>query len=99
MCVGACQCQIMDRVVPGSVDMSTVKFDAQSEDDYRHNFSLLRHAFRKNSITKVSDLCLISGISSGCVSSTHLTSPPVSAFRPSQSRISSRGILKATWNS
>lgn len=43
----------MDWVIPGSVDMSKVKFDAQCEDDYRHNFSLLRHAFRKNSLTKV----------------------------------------------
>lgn len=43
----------MDRVVPGSVDMSKVKFDAGCEDDYRHNFSLLRDAFRIYGITQV----------------------------------------------
>uniref|UniRef100_H3D4L6 DNA (cytosine-5-)-methyltransferase n=1 Tax=Tetraodon nigroviridis TaxID=99883 RepID=H3D4L6_TETNG len=50
--IGACHCQIMDRVIPGSVDMSKVRFEAQCEDDYRHNFGLLRHAFRENSIAK-----------------------------------------------
>uniref|UniRef100_A0AAQ5XLD7 DNA (cytosine-5-)-methyltransferase n=1 Tax=Amphiprion ocellaris TaxID=80972 RepID=A0AAQ5XLD7_AMPOC len=49
---GACHCQIMDCVVPGSVDMTKVKFDAQSEDEYRHNFSLLHDAFSSNGITK-----------------------------------------------
>lgn len=73
MSIGACQCQIMDWVVPGSVDMSKVKFDAQCEGDYRHNFGLLRHAFRKNNITKVSALCLISEVSSYSGSSIHLT--------------------------
>ncbi|KAM3617148.1 uncharacterized protein V6R79_002939 [Siganus canaliculatus] len=53
MCSGACHCQIMDCVVPGSVDMTKVKFDAQSEDDCKHNFSLLLEAFSKNSITKL----------------------------------------------
>lgn len=85
---GACQCQIMDRVIPGSVDMSKVKFDAQCENDYRHNFSLLRHAFKKNNITKVSAHCLISDVSNCSVSSTYVTRLPISAFRPSQSRIS-----------
>uniref|UniRef100_A0A8C5G4Q9 DNA (cytosine-5-)-methyltransferase n=1 Tax=Gouania willdenowi TaxID=441366 RepID=A0A8C5G4Q9_GOUWI len=50
---GACYCQIMDCVVPGSVDMNKVKFDAQSEDDCKHNFNLVHEAFNKNSITKV----------------------------------------------
>uniref|UniRef100_A0A3B4T5A3 DNA (cytosine-5-)-methyltransferase n=1 Tax=Seriola dumerili TaxID=41447 RepID=A0A3B4T5A3_SERDU len=49
---GACQCQIMDWVLPGSVDLTKVKFDAQGEEDYKHNFSLLREAFSKNGITK-----------------------------------------------
>lgn len=71
--IGACHCQIMDWVIPGSVDMSKVKFDAQCEDDYRHNFSLLRHAFRKNSITKVSALCLVSDVTSYSVFSIHVT--------------------------
>lgn len=51
---GACHCQILDWVIPGSVDMTKVKFDAQSEDDCRHNFSLVLEAFSKNSITTVS---------------------------------------------
>ncbi|XP_040008576.1 DNA (cytosine-5-)-methyltransferase 3 beta, duplicate a [Xiphias gladius] len=49
---GACHCQIMDWVIPGSVDMTEVKFDAQSEDDCRHNFSLLQEAFSKSGITR-----------------------------------------------
>lgn len=52
---GACHCQIMDLVIPGSVDMTKVKFDAQAEDDCKHNFSLLQEAFSKNDITMVSD--------------------------------------------
>ena len=56
---GACHCQIMDRVVPGSLDMTKVKFDAQCEDDYRHNFSLLLEAFSKNSIPTVCTVSLV----------------------------------------
>ncbi|XP_068997095.1 uncharacterized protein [Embiotoca jacksoni] len=52
MASGACHCQIMDCIFPGSVDMTTVKFDAQSEDDCKHNFSLLHEAFSKSGITK-----------------------------------------------
>lgn len=43
----------MDWVIPGSVDLKKVKFEAQGEDDYRHNFSLLQEAFEKNNITMV----------------------------------------------
>ncbi|XP_068453357.1 DNA (cytosine-5-)-methyltransferase 3 beta, duplicate a [Clinocottus analis] len=50
---GACHCQIMDWVIPGSVDMTKVKLDAQGEDDCKHNFSLLHEAFSKSGITKV----------------------------------------------
>ncbi|XP_037539747.1 DNA (cytosine-5-)-methyltransferase 3 beta, duplicate a [Nematolebias whitei] len=52
MASGACHCQIMDCMFPGSVDLTKVKFDAQSEDDCKHNFSLLQDAFTKKSITK-----------------------------------------------
>ncbi|XP_041802626.1 DNA (cytosine-5-)-methyltransferase 3 beta, duplicate a isoform X2 [Chelmon rostratus] len=48
---GACHCQIMDCVIPGSVDLTKVKFDAQGE-DCKHNFSLLHEAFSKNGITR-----------------------------------------------
>ncbi|XP_034091529.1 DNA (cytosine-5)-methyltransferase 3A-like isoform X4 [Gymnodraco acuticeps] len=49
---GACHCQMMDLVIPGSVDMTQVKFDVQSDDDCMHNFGLLCKAFDKSSITK-----------------------------------------------
>uniref|UniRef100_A0A3Q3DVJ4 Uncharacterized protein n=1 Tax=Hippocampus comes TaxID=109280 RepID=A0A3Q3DVJ4_HIPCM len=52
----ACHCQIMDCVIPGSIDMSKVKFDAQAEYDCKHNFSLLQEAFTKNHITRVRHL-------------------------------------------
>ncbi|TNN73296.1 DNA (cytosine-5)-methyltransferase 3B [Liparis tanakae] len=49
---GACHCQIMDWVLPGSIDITKVKLDAQGEDDYKHNFSLLHEALSKSGITK-----------------------------------------------
>uniref|UniRef100_A0A669ERT7 DNA (cytosine-5-)-methyltransferase n=1 Tax=Oreochromis niloticus TaxID=8128 RepID=A0A669ERT7_ORENI len=55
---GACHCQMMDCVFPGSVDMTKVKFDAQSEDDCKHNFSILHEAFSTNGITKVDISCI-----------------------------------------
>lgn len=62
----------MDWVIPGSVDMSKVKFDARCKDDYRHNFSLLCDAFRNNSITRVSALCLMSDATNHSVFSIHV---------------------------
>lgn len=56
---GACHCQIMDWVIPGSVDMTKVKFDAQGEDDCKHNFSLVREAFSKSGITRVCTFSLV----------------------------------------
>ncbi|XP_054631910.1 DNA (cytosine-5-)-methyltransferase 3 beta, duplicate a isoform X2 [Dunckerocampus dactyliophorus] len=49
---GACHCQLMSGIIPGSIDMTRVKFDAQAEDDCKHNFSLLQDAFTNNHITK-----------------------------------------------
>ncbi|KAF7663583.1 hypothetical protein LDENG_00205980 [Lucifuga dentata] len=49
---GACYCQLMDWMAPGSVDMSKVKFNAQNEEDFKHNFSLLSDAFSNIGITK-----------------------------------------------
>ncbi|XP_070824109.1 DNA (cytosine-5-)-methyltransferase 3 beta, duplicate a [Chaetodon trifascialis] len=49
---GACHCQIMDCVIPGSVDLTKVRFDAQGDEDCKHNFSLLHEAFSKNGITR-----------------------------------------------
>uniref|UniRef100_A0A3B3IHU5 DNA (cytosine-5-)-methyltransferase n=1 Tax=Oryzias latipes TaxID=8090 RepID=A0A3B3IHU5_ORYLA len=53
MSSGACYCQIMDCTIPGSIDLAKVKFDAQCEDDYKHNFTLLQEAFKKQGITEV----------------------------------------------
>ncbi|XP_029282588.1 LOW QUALITY PROTEIN: uncharacterized protein LOC115004966 [Cottoperca gobio] len=50
---GACYCQITHWVIPGSLEISKVKFDVQSEDDCKHNFSLLHEAFSKSGITKM----------------------------------------------
>ncbi|CAN9515439.1 unnamed protein product [Ophioblennius macclurei] len=50
---GACYCQIMDCIHPGSVDLTQVKLDAQSEEDRKHNFNLLQEAFNKSGITKI----------------------------------------------
>ncbi|RVE70839.1 hypothetical protein OJAV_G00069160 [Oryzias javanicus] len=49
---GTCYCQIMDCTMPGSIDLAKVKFDAQCEDDCKHNFTLLQEAFKKEGITK-----------------------------------------------
>ncbi|XP_072222812.1 LOW QUALITY PROTEIN: uncharacterized protein [Leuresthes tenuis] len=49
---GACHCQLMDCIFPGSVDMTEVKLAAQSEDDCRHNFSLLQEAFNKKDVRR-----------------------------------------------
>uniref|UniRef100_A0A4W6EGM2 DNA (cytosine-5-)-methyltransferase n=1 Tax=Lates calcarifer TaxID=8187 RepID=A0A4W6EGM2_LATCA len=43
---GACHCQILDWAVPGSLDLSKVKFDAKTEDDCKHNFTLLNKALK-----------------------------------------------------
>nr|XP_057907355.1 DNA (cytosine-5-)-methyltransferase 3 beta, duplicate a isoform X2 [Doryrhamphus excisus] len=59
---GACHCQMMSCIIPGSIDMTRVKFDAQAEDDCKHNFNLLQDAFTNNHITKIIPVAeLISG--------------------------------------
>lgn len=50
---GACHCQVLDWAIPGIVDLTMVKFDAQSEDDYRHNFDLLHAALEKFGVSRV----------------------------------------------
>ncbi|XP_077473238.1 DNA (cytosine-5)-methyltransferase 3C-like isoform X2 [Stigmatopora argus] len=49
---GACHCQLMDCIAPGSVDLSLVKWDVRDDDDCRHNFGLLQRAFANNRIAK-----------------------------------------------
>uniref|UniRef100_A0A672LAJ8 DNA (cytosine-5-)-methyltransferase n=1 Tax=Sinocyclocheilus grahami TaxID=75366 RepID=A0A672LAJ8_SINGR len=47
---GACFCQFMDLLFPGSIDMSKVKFESQKRSDFKQNYSLLQTAFRKSGI-------------------------------------------------
>ncbi|XP_074537363.1 DNA (cytosine-5-)-methyltransferase 3 beta, duplicate a [Halichoeres trimaculatus] len=49
---GAAHCQIVDWVIPGSIDMTQVKFDVKGDDDCRHNFRLTQEAFAKHRIVK-----------------------------------------------
>ncbi|XP_051963958.1 uncharacterized protein LOC127630461 isoform X2 [Xyrauchen texanus] len=51
-CSGACYCQLMDWLFPGSIDMSKVKFQSQEESDFLQNYSLLQTAFQKRGVTK-----------------------------------------------
>ena len=52
-CSGATHCQFMHWLFPGSLDMSQVKFQAQNEGEFRHNYNLLQEAFDRSGITKV----------------------------------------------
>uniref|UniRef100_A0A673MN37 DNA (cytosine-5-)-methyltransferase n=1 Tax=Sinocyclocheilus rhinocerous TaxID=307959 RepID=A0A673MN37_9TELE len=47
---GACFCQLMDLLFPGSIDMSKVKFESQKRSDFIQNYSLLQTAFRKSGV-------------------------------------------------
>ncbi|KAK0142653.1 DNA (cytosine-5)-methyltransferase 3A [Merluccius polli] len=49
---GATQCQLMDWLFPGSVDLRQVKFQAKHEEEFRHNYNLLIEAFAKKGIDK-----------------------------------------------
>ncbi|XP_047450748.1 DNA (cytosine-5-)-methyltransferase 3 beta, duplicate a isoform X2 [Mugil cephalus] len=49
---GAHHCQIMNHIIPGSIDMSKVKFDARTDDDCEHNFGLLLEVFHKYGVTR-----------------------------------------------
>ncbi|KTF84779.1 hypothetical protein cypCar_00039018 [Cyprinus carpio] len=49
---GACFCQLMDLLFPGSIDMSKVKFESQKRSDFLQNYSLLQTAFRKSGVTE-----------------------------------------------
>ncbi|XP_060787948.1 DNA (cytosine-5-)-methyltransferase 3 beta, duplicate a isoform X3 [Neoarius graeffei] len=52
VCSGACFCQLMDWLFPGSIDMNKVKFQFQDQTDVRHNYSLLQSGFSKMGVTK-----------------------------------------------
>uniref|UniRef100_A0A672PI09 DNA (cytosine-5-)-methyltransferase n=1 Tax=Sinocyclocheilus grahami TaxID=75366 RepID=A0A672PI09_SINGR len=47
---GACFCQLMDLLFPGSIDMSKVKFESQKRSDFIQNYSLLQTVFRKSGV-------------------------------------------------
>nr|AYE92132.1 DNA (cytosine-5-)-methyltransferase 7 [Gobiocypris rarus] len=49
---GACFCQLIDLLFPGSIDMSKVKFESQKRSDFMQNYSFLQTAFRKLGITE-----------------------------------------------
>ncbi|XP_048065483.1 DNA (cytosine-5-)-methyltransferase 3 beta, duplicate a isoform X1 [Megalobrama amblycephala] len=49
---GACFCQLIDLLFPGSIDMTKVKFESQKRSDFMQNYSLLQTSFRKLGITE-----------------------------------------------
>lgn len=51
--LGACFCQLIDLLFPGSIDMTKVKFESQKRSDFMQNYSLLQTAFQKLGITEV----------------------------------------------
>lgn len=52
LCSGACYCQLMDCLFPGSIDLSKVKFQALEQEDFIHNLNLLQDSFKKSGVTK-----------------------------------------------
>ncbi|XP_060737624.1 DNA (cytosine-5-)-methyltransferase 3 beta, duplicate a isoform X2 [Tachysurus vachellii] len=52
ICSGACFCQLMDWLFPGSIDINKVRFQCQEEADFRHNYSLLQTGFKIMGVTK-----------------------------------------------
>lgn len=53
---GAAYCQLMDLLFPGSLDLSTVRFQSNNMADSIHNYSLLQAAFRKHGVLRVSNV-------------------------------------------
>ena len=52
---GAAYCQLMDSIV-GGIPMTKVKFNAQTEYDYIHNFKILQASFTKHKVNKTIDV-------------------------------------------
>ncbi|XP_071329252.1 uncharacterized protein [Trachinotus anak] len=52
VCTGAAYCQLMDRLFPGSLDLSRVRFQSSNTVDSIHNYSLLQAAFRAVGVTR-----------------------------------------------
>lgn len=53
---GATYCQLMHILFPTSIDLSSVRFESDSIEDYRHNYSLLQKAFDQVGVLRVSIL-------------------------------------------
>ncbi|KAK3566403.1 hypothetical protein QTP86_032283 [Hemibagrus guttatus] len=52
ICSGACFCQLMDWLFPGSINMNKVKFQCQDRADFRHNYKLLQTGFKLMGVSK-----------------------------------------------
>ncbi|KAM7411154.1 hypothetical protein PAMA_021233 [Pampus argenteus] len=52
VCTGAAHCQLMDWLFPGSLNLSTVRFQSNNTVDSIHNYSLLQAAFRKVGVVR-----------------------------------------------
>uniref|UniRef100_UPI0037E8F48C uncharacterized protein n=1 Tax=Semicossyphus pulcher TaxID=241346 RepID=UPI0037E8F48C len=52
VCTGAAFCQLMDWCLPGSLDLSKVRFLCNNMADSLHNFNLLQAAFRKVGVVR-----------------------------------------------
>uniref|UniRef100_A0AAZ1XS43 Calponin-homology (CH) domain-containing protein n=1 Tax=Oreochromis aureus TaxID=47969 RepID=A0AAZ1XS43_OREAU len=53
LCTGAAYCQFMDMLFPGCILLKKVKFNANQEHEYIHNFRVLQAAFKRMSVDKV----------------------------------------------
>ncbi|KAH8270735.1 hypothetical protein KR044_013319 [Drosophila immigrans] len=52
LCTGAAYCQFMDMMFPKSVPIKRIKFRANQEYEFVHNFKLLQASFQKNTVKK-----------------------------------------------
>ncbi|KAH8387575.1 hypothetical protein KR093_008056, partial [Drosophila rubida] len=52
LCTGAAYCQFMDMMFPHSVAIKRIKFRANQEHEFVHNFKLLQASFQKNIVKK-----------------------------------------------
>jgi len=53
LCTGAAYCCLMDILFPDSVNLRRVKFIAEQEKDFIHNFQILQQGFKKHKVTKI----------------------------------------------
>jgi RP/EB family microtubule-associated protein len=53
LCTGAAYCQLMDKLFPGIVSMSRIKYKTKLEHEYIQNFKLLQEAFNKVGVDKI----------------------------------------------